>query len=516
MRGVIAAGLRGRGRAGAARPRPRPRRRRAPAADPEPARDAITQLPWAQQLLDLDRTWPHSTGAGVTVAVVDSGVDADHPQLQGKVLPGADFFLVGDLPGNFDCVSHGTAVASIIAASPVPGVGFRGVAPDARDPAGADHRPRAQRQRRPPPRSTRTSSPTASATPPTSGAKVINLSLSGYGDYPADPRRRRLRADQGRAAGRRRRQPGGPRSGAVLPRLLRRRARRRLHQHRGRPRAGLAGRPVRRPGGAGRGRGRRVQRGRPRVLGRAPASRRRSCPASRHSSASAHPKLTAPAGGRPHPRDRRPGPRRKSSLEYGAGIVDPYRAVTEDLTDREPLAAPAVSPKPPDPAATRERAWWADMSTGAKIGAGLVVLAIIVAAILAVALPRAHRRRWAATRRAAATEHPGRTRPRTRSSCSGHDAPIWPAGPFERPRSAPSGRAARRTAMAERARCTAPRSSCSACVDGRSSGSQEILVLLARRAEVGVADLVLLTGVVRPADGHRAGGEAHPVRTVLR
>jgi type VII secretion-associated serine protease mycosin len=60
-------------------------------------------------------------------------VDADHPQLRarGAVLRGEDFHLVGDLPGDFDCDSHGTAVASIIAARPVAGVGFAGLAPGA-------------------------------------------------------------------------------------------------------------------------------------------------------------------------------------------------------------------------------------------------------------------------------------------------------------------------------------------------------------------------------------------------
>src|SRR5207249_2785492 len=73
----------------------------------EPARQAIAEQPWAQRMLDPERVWPHSTGAGVLVAVVDSGVDGDHPQLNapGKVLPGRDFFLTGALPGNYDCVS---------------------------------------------------------------------------------------------------------------------------------------------------------------------------------------------------------------------------------------------------------------------------------------------------------------------------------------------------------------------------------------------------------------------------
>src|SRR3954453_1750935 len=88
--------------------------------DAAPASPVVTELPWAQKTLDAQRVHEHGTGAGagVVVAVVDSGVDADHPQLRqpGKVLRGEDFFLVGDLPGGFDCVSHGTGVAGLIAA----------------------------------------------------------------------------------------------------------------------------------------------------------------------------------------------------------------------------------------------------------------------------------------------------------------------------------------------------------------------------------------------------------------
>ena len=98
----------------------------------DPARPGVPQLPWAQQALDPARVWPYSTGSGVLVAVIDSGVDSDHPQLRGKVAAGEDFFQVGKLRANFDCDSHGTAVASIIAADPATGIGFRGLAPGAR------------------------------------------------------------------------------------------------------------------------------------------------------------------------------------------------------------------------------------------------------------------------------------------------------------------------------------------------------------------------------------------------
>lgn len=70
-----------------------------------------------------------ATGAGVRVAVIDSGV-ARHPQLTGRVLAGRDF-LHGAANARSDCPGHGTAVAGIIAGSPVPDSGVQGLAPGA-------------------------------------------------------------------------------------------------------------------------------------------------------------------------------------------------------------------------------------------------------------------------------------------------------------------------------------------------------------------------------------------------
>jgi membrane-anchored mycosin MYCP len=91
----------------------------------------ISQEPWNQAWFDApDKIWPFSTGTGMTVAVIDTGVDASHPQLLGKVLPGFDF--VRNVPqGDIDCVPHGTAEAGVIAATRLPGVGSYGLAPDA-------------------------------------------------------------------------------------------------------------------------------------------------------------------------------------------------------------------------------------------------------------------------------------------------------------------------------------------------------------------------------------------------
>jgi membrane-anchored mycosin MYCP len=92
----------------------------------------LTDTPWAQKRLDFQRAWPVSTGYGVVVAVIDTGLDRTHQQLAGihvvsgvnvtSATPGADYQ---------DCVGHGTSVTAIIAASRVDGLTFVGVAPNA-------------------------------------------------------------------------------------------------------------------------------------------------------------------------------------------------------------------------------------------------------------------------------------------------------------------------------------------------------------------------------------------------
>jgi type VII secretion-associated serine protease mycosin len=83
------------------------------------APQAIEPLAW----LDAEQVWSYSTGDGVTVAVIDSGVDATHPELSGKVILGEDF-VDGSTDARTDPVGHGTAVASIIAGK------SSGLAPD--------------------------------------------------------------------------------------------------------------------------------------------------------------------------------------------------------------------------------------------------------------------------------------------------------------------------------------------------------------------------------------------------
>ena len=69
-----------------------------------------------------------ATGRGVRVAIVDSGVDASHPDLAGQIASNDNF--VDDKPTPAE--GHGTAVAGIIVARADNGVGIAGIAPQAR------------------------------------------------------------------------------------------------------------------------------------------------------------------------------------------------------------------------------------------------------------------------------------------------------------------------------------------------------------------------------------------------
>lgn len=86
--------------------------------------------PWPQTFLRPDQAWQLSQGAGVTVAVLGSGVSDGAGLLSGRLddapkLPGG-----GD-PAH-DCVGHGSFLAGLIAAAPRGDTGFAGLAPGAR------------------------------------------------------------------------------------------------------------------------------------------------------------------------------------------------------------------------------------------------------------------------------------------------------------------------------------------------------------------------------------------------
>jgi type VII secretion-associated serine protease mycosin len=97
------------------------------------AADQVRADQWQLAALDARDAWKLSTGKGVVVAVVDSGVDAKHPDLVGQVLPGIDLVDPGaDDAGAVDPVGHGTTVAALIAGSGKDGAGVEGIAPGAK------------------------------------------------------------------------------------------------------------------------------------------------------------------------------------------------------------------------------------------------------------------------------------------------------------------------------------------------------------------------------------------------
>ncbi|WP_158642335.1 S8 family peptidase [Actinomadura sp. WAC 06369] len=89
--------------------------RGAAAGAPIAAADQIRAREWHLETVRAERAWKWSTGQDVTVAVLDTGVDANHPDLVGSVVNGPDLTGGGRPPGTRYWGLHGTSMASIIA-----------------------------------------------------------------------------------------------------------------------------------------------------------------------------------------------------------------------------------------------------------------------------------------------------------------------------------------------------------------------------------------------------------------
>ena len=106
---------------------------------PVPARAAAADgirdnQQWVLSMLDTDTAWQVTRGAGVTVAVIDSGVNPDVSDLAGSVVTGPDYTGVATSPDSPQWGVHGTWMASLIAGHGHDGglSGVIGVAPQAR------------------------------------------------------------------------------------------------------------------------------------------------------------------------------------------------------------------------------------------------------------------------------------------------------------------------------------------------------------------------------------------------
>ncbi|HKV10238.1 MAG TPA: S8 family serine peptidase [Thermoanaerobaculia bacterium] len=91
--------------------------------------DPYAKLQHGAQTLRLEQAHRWATGKGVRVAVVDTGVDLDHPDLRGRIAVARNFVDRGEQTFTTDV--HGTAVAGLIAASAGNEIGIVGVAPEA-------------------------------------------------------------------------------------------------------------------------------------------------------------------------------------------------------------------------------------------------------------------------------------------------------------------------------------------------------------------------------------------------
>lgn len=90
------------------------------------ANDPYLGSEWHLAKIGTASAWDSSQGAGITVAILDSGVDAAHPDLAGQLVPGWNFYENNS--NTADVYGHGTKVAGAAAAAIHNAVGVAGVA----------------------------------------------------------------------------------------------------------------------------------------------------------------------------------------------------------------------------------------------------------------------------------------------------------------------------------------------------------------------------------------------------
>jgi type VII secretion-associated serine protease mycosin len=360
----------------------------------------LQTVPWQQKVFDPERIWPFATGAGQTVAVVDTGVDGNRSQLTGHVLAGFD--MQTNKAGTMvDCSSHGTAVASLIAAQPddtvgYQGVPFHGVAKGAAilpvrmsnvDPADDPHGAKQ-------PNGDMIAQGITWAA--NHGATVIDVST--VTDQPNDA----IQAAVQKALN----------AGIVVVAAA-------GDEHDPNHQPDPMSYPAAYDGVIGVGSiDQTFARSDKSDVGTyvdvvapgdsVPAATRQSgyesftgtSIAAAFVAATAalvrqvYPQLTPAEVAQRIISTADPAPGGQQGQAYGHGVVDPYRAVTEKVMDGQPMGiAGASRPSPKAAAMARER-WWGWTSSIALVAAGIAGFVLIILVSLAVVLPRGRRRRW--------------------------------------------------------------------------------------------------------------------------
>lgn len=91
--------------------------------------DAYAGLSYGPKSIHADAAHHIATGKGVSITIIDTGADKNHPDLKGRVGQSRNFVEGGD--ASFAQDRHGTAVTGIIAARANDGIGIYGIAPEA-------------------------------------------------------------------------------------------------------------------------------------------------------------------------------------------------------------------------------------------------------------------------------------------------------------------------------------------------------------------------------------------------
>ena len=94
-----------------------------------PYNDPYGKFQYGVQSIGAARAHAASTGKGIKIAVIDTGIDVEHPDLRERIAATANFVAGGE--SKFAQDRHGTAVAGVIAARADNAIGIFGVAPDA-------------------------------------------------------------------------------------------------------------------------------------------------------------------------------------------------------------------------------------------------------------------------------------------------------------------------------------------------------------------------------------------------